>query len=302
MLAEDIEVNIENTNNELTDDSFIRHISYARKVDKEHLIISHMEYGKKNGTLESVMTFDSTGFKTSETSFTWLQNFRRRRCHFPSGYTLDIFYVIKHDTPEWFSALISLTDAEGRPHGLLNDIGGKGHWYHGIPVSSHKMYLFESGNENDGRAYFFPLKDGYFLIDYFYVYMDYQYGDRMYNIYRLGTDASAVGFVFGKGNPHIFRIVKRAEYELAPNEYFVPVDFVFQDHDLPTADDTFFDRQKTAAQAFIDAQELPSEEYYKSAHHYESALFISRRRLEMDWSQCSNTDSDQDTIYVNART
>lgn len=261
-------------------------------------------YDKKGHTLNGLKSYNRNGRLVSETSFTWLQEFHLRRTVLPSGYSYSVGMAIDAETDMWFTSSFSLRDAEDRPHGYCDCFQNNVRWNHGIPVSTHKLYLFEYGNHNDGRVYFFPLKDGYFLVDYFYVNVREGTAERLYNIYRIGTDASQVGFLFWKQDPHMFRIISRTDYYLAENRYFVPVDFVFQDHVLPIVNAQenveVYERQKKAAMAFIDAQELPSEEYNKSARHYEMALEYMERRLNAP--SHSDSDSDQDTIYVNART
>jgi hypothetical protein len=105
-MSMDIEVIIVNTVNEFIPNSFIRLIAYAKEVDEQYRVISHMEYGEKNGLLDSMRSFDSRGFITSETTFTCLQNFGRRRCHFSSGYTFDISFAKNYETDEYFLAFI----------------------------------------------------------------------------------------------------------------------------------------------------------------------------------------------------
>ena len=289
-MSTDIEVIIKTTDEDGTG-TLIRRIVGAYGSEEDAPIFSHIEYVTENGLLESMITYNPYGFKTSETTYTWLHGLHRRLCHFPSGYTIDIRFAIHYETDEWYPAFITLTDPEGRPHGLCDSVHAKGYWHHGIPVDQHKMYLFERGNNNDGRVYFFQLNDGYFLVDHFYVYFHRNVGERMFNIYRLGGETSAVGFVFGKDDPHIFHIIRREDFQPAANRYFVPVDFVFQDHVLPTADEAVFERQKKAALAFIDAQELPSEDYDKSARHYEDTMECCKRRNRA-WLENDGTDSE----------
>jgi hypothetical protein len=289
-MSSDIEISFEVTNE---DGTFIRRIVDANDAEEQTPIFSHIEYVERGGLLESMMSYNSKGFKTSETTYTWFHGLHRRRSHFPSGYTLDIGFAIHRETDEWYPAFITLTDPEERPHGLCDNVHGKGYWHHGIPLNYYKMYLFEYGNDNDGRVYFFPLKGGYFLVDHFYVYFRRNVGERMFNIYRLGDASSTMGFVFGKDDPHIFNIICRDNFRPAANRYFVPVDFVFQDHVSPTADDALFERQKKAALAFIDAQELPSEEYDKSARHYERAIESCKRR-NRGWFENGGSDSDSE--------
>jgi len=291
-MSSDIEISFEVTNE---DGTFIRRIVDANNAEEQAPIFSQTEYVERDGVLESMMSYNSKGFKTSETTYTWFHCLHRRRSHFPSGYTLDIGFAIRYKTGEWYPAFITLTDPEGRPHGLCDNEYGKGYWHHGIPLNQHKMYLYQYGNDNDGRVYFSPLNDGYFLVDHFYVDFRRNVGERMFNIYRLGSGSSAVGFVFGKDDPHVFDIRRREDFRPAANRYFVPVDFVFQDHVLPLAnaqaDGALFERQKKAALAFIDAQELPSEEYDKSARHYERAMKSCKRR-NRGWFENAGSDSD----------
>jgi hypothetical protein len=262
--------------------------------------VAEYAYDKKNQTLNFFKSYNRSGRLASDTSYTWLQEFHLRRAALPSGYSYSVGMAIDGGTDEWFTSSFSLKDAEGRPHGRCDSFHYNIRWNHGIPVSPHKLYLFEDGNYSEGRVYFFPLKDGYFLVDYFYVsHIDWT-AQRLYNIYKIGSDASPVGFVFGNDDPHMFYIIRREDYYLAANRYFVPVDFVFQDHILDTTDTEAYERQKKAAMAFIDAQELPSEEYDKSARHYVMALECMERRKNAP--PAVDSDSDQDTIYVNART
>ncbi len=260
--------------------------------------VAEYAYDRNKETLDEHKAYNRSGRIAAETSFTWLQEIHHRRAVLPSGYSYSVGMAIDAETDEWFTSSFSLKDAEGRPHGRCDSFNNNIQWKHGIPVSPHKLYLFEYGNDNDGRVYFFPLKDGYFLVDYFYVNVREGIAERLYNIYRIGSDTSQVGFLFWKQDPHMFRIIPREDYYLAENRYFVPVDFVFQDCVLPLAnapaDAELYEHQKKAAMAFIDAQELPSEEYNKSARHYEMALEYMERRKAAPAAADSDSGSELD--------
>lgn len=306
-LAEDIEVRIETDYGGRRKIKALRTVYYEKEgEDGEEgeavpvdFSVAEYAYDRKNQTLNSFKSYNRSGRLVSDTSYTWLQELHHRRAVLPSGYSYSVRMAIDGETDEWFTSYFSLHDTEGRPHGRCDGFHYNVRWKHGIPVSPHKLFLIEDGNYSEGRVYFFPLNDGYFLVDYFYIsHVDWT-AQRLYNIYKIGSDASPVGFVFGKDDPHMFYITRREDYIPGANRYFVPVDFVFQDHMLETADTELYARQKKAAMAFIDAQELPSEEYDKSARHYEMALECMERRKN---APPVDSDSDQDTIYVNART
>lgn len=263
-MMKDLEVKIVVTNQ---GHNFFRRIICADEDAERYYKISEMSYDPKKNTLDTMEVFNAESVKVCETKFTWLQNIHRYRSQLPSGCIFDIGFAIDYETDEWIPSSFSYTDVEERRHGFGEGPYGRVRWSHGYPMNSHKMYLYEEMRLSEGRAYFFPLKDGYYVVDYYYGDYECNYYRRLFNIYRIDPSGSAC-FVFEKGYDHSFSIVETGGHKRYI-DYHIPVEFVFKDHLIPTADEGLYKKQKAAALAFIDSMELPSEEYDKSARHYE---------------------------------
>lgn len=263
-MMEDLEVNILASN---TGHNSFRRIFCADEDVERYYRISEMKYDVKKNTLDTMEVFNAESVKICETKFTWLQNFQQCRRQLPSGCIFDICFAIDHETDEWIPDSFSYTDGEERRHGFCEGPYGRVRWSHGFPLSPHKIYIYEEMRLSEGRAYFFPLKDGYYVVDYYYGDYESDYYRRLFNIYRIDPSGSAC-FVFEKRYDHDFSIVETGGHKRFI-DYHLPVDFVFKDHIVPTADEALYKKQKAAALAFIDSMGLPSEEYDKSARHYE---------------------------------
>jgi hypothetical protein len=250
---EDLEVRfVENDNNYI----FSRKIICADEDAERYYKISEMSYDPKKKTLDTMEVFNAESVKVCETKFTWLQNFHGYRSQLPSGCIFDIGFAIDYETDQWIPYSFSYTDSEERRHGFEEGPYGRVLWSHGYPMNSYKMHLFEERSLAEGRVYFFPLKDGYYIVDYYYGECECNYYRRLFNIYRIDPSGSAC-FVFEKGYDHSFSIVETGTHQRYI-DYHLPVEFVFKDHMIPTADERLYKKQKAAALAFIDSMELPS--------------------------------------------
>ncbi len=263
---------------------YYKEICCAGPVIQRYPTISKTEY-MYNGVLFCNIVYNSNGFIIHETEWNRDYSFEKVRHQLPSGYSYEVerigyIYEVESIFDDDFTGsayTLSIIDEFERPHGFHDYRHGKVRWVHGHPETAHEIYIFEHNNTSEGRVFFTPLKDGYYLLDYYYIDCDQEITERFYNIYRLDPQGS-MNLVFVKKFDHTFAIRKKGSHERYI-DYNIPVSFMFQHYMTPTQDRKLYALQKKEVDAYLEAHGFRPEDYDKSAPYYESYMEFYNNKM-----------------------
>jgi hypothetical protein len=264
----DIEVKIRTING---NGRYYKKISCADPDIERYHEISKTDY-IYNGVLIGNVVYNSNGVIIHETEWDRDDSFQKVRHRLPSGYSYEIESIFGRYDDDFIGNVytVSIIDESGRPHGIRGYQHGKVRWANGHPETAHEMYIFEDNTISEGRIFFTPLGDGFYLLDYYYIDCDQEITERLYNIYWLNIHGP-VNLVFEKNYEHTFEIREKGAHERYI-DYNIPVQFMFQHYITPTEDRKLYALQKKEVDAYLEAHGYRPEDYDKSTPYYESFM------------------------------
>lgn len=272
-----------------------KEIRCANPHIQQYVQIFRTEY-KDNGLLLSMCKYNSKANVIHQTECDYDSFIHKQLHQLPCGYMYEIDEVFNIDNDEG-GYILQIVDKEGRPHGLRDYRENKKiNWVHGHPESAYDIFIYEHNTTSQGHVYFIPLKDNYYLLDYYYIDCDQEITERMYNIYRLNPEGP-VNLVFERNFNHTFSIFKKGSHERYI-DYSIGIEFMFDYHITPTEDRRLFQYQKKAVQDYLSAHGFRPEEYNKSTSDYDLYMEFYNRKMMKNEDKYTIEYFEPDFIFL----